>query len=161
MIVEKHKVVTLDYVLKDDSGNVIDQAQDGNFAYLHGANNIIPGLENALAGKTAGDALSVTIEPEQGYGQRDDSMSQVVNRSMFHPDDPIELGKQYHAQSPDGQTIVITITDIAGDDITIDGNHPLAGVNLNFDVTVVNVREASNEEIQHGHVHGPEGHHHD
>ncbi|WP_455203832.1 FKBP-type peptidyl-prolyl cis-trans isomerase [Kaarinaea lacus] len=160
MQIAKDKVVTLDYVLTDDNGNELDRSNDGNFAYLHGANNIIPGLETALAGKTAGDAVKVDVAPEEGYGQRNDSLTQVVTKDMFDPNAELEEGMQFHAQSPDGQHIVVTVTGINGDEVTIDGNHPLAGVNLNFDVKVVEVRDATEEELSHGHVHGPGGHDH-
>ena len=160
MQITEKMVVTLNYTLKDDDGNVIDSAQDGSFAYLHGAANIIPGLENALTGKTEGDSLSVTIEPAEGYGERNDNMTQVVSRDLFEGDNEIAVGMQFHAESPEGHPITVTVAKIEGDDITIDGNHPLAGVRLNFDVSVVGVREASTEEIDHGHVHGPGGHHH-
>lgn len=160
MQIAKDKVVTLDYVLTDDNGNELDRSNEGNFAYLHGANNIIPGLENALAGKTAGDAVKVDVAPEEGYGQRNDSLTQVVTKDMFDPNAELAEGMQFHAQSPDGQHIVVTVTGINGDEVTIDGNHPLAGVNLNFDVKVVEVRDATAEELSHGHVHGPGGHDH-
>lgn len=160
MQIEEKKVVTLNYTLKNDEGEVIDASNDGSFAYLHGANNIIPGLENALVGKAADDELSVSIEPAEGYGERNPEMVQVVDRNMFNEGDEINVGMQFHAQSPDGQMIIVTIADIDGDQITIDGNHPLAGVNLNFDVKVVEVRDATEEELDHGHVHGPGDHHH-
>mgnify|MGYP001814738028 FL=1 len=153
-------VVTIDYTLKDDNGTVLDSSTEGNFAYLHGAHNIIPGLENALSGKLAGDEVEVSVSPGEGYGERNDSMIQSVPRDMFDSEQEIQVGMQFHAQSPEGEMIVVTVTDVADDDITVDGNHPLAGVNLNFGVKVVDVREASQEEIEHGHVHGPGGHQH-
>jgi FKBP-type peptidyl-prolyl cis-trans isomerase SlyD len=153
-------VVTIDYTLKDDNGTVLDSSTEGNFAYLHGAHNIIPGLENALSGKSAGDEVEVSVSPAEGYGERNDSMIQSVPRDMFDSEQEIQVGMQFHAQSPEGEMIVVTVTDVADDDITVDGNHPLAGVNLNFGVKVVDVREASQEEIEHGHVHGPGGHQH-
>ena len=160
MSITAKKVVTINYTLKDDEGNVIDSAQDGSFAYLHGADNIIPGLEQALEGKTEGESLSVSVEPSNGYGERNDSMAQVVSKEMFEGDEEINVGMQFHAESPDGQPVVVTVTHLEGDNVTVDGNHPLAGVNLNFDVNVVSIREASEEEMEHGHVHGPEGHNH-
>ena len=153
-------VVTIDYTLKDDNGNILDSSNDGNFAYLHGSNNIIPGLENALTGKSAGDEVDVTVSPAEGYGERNDSMVQAVPRDMFDSEQEIEVGMQFHAQSPEGDMVVVTVTDVDKDDITVDGNHPLAGMNLNFGVKVVDVREATAEEMDHGHVHGPGGHHH-
>jgi len=156
MQIAEQKVVTLNYTLTDDEGKVLDQSQDGSFAYLHGANNIIPGLENALSGKAAGDNLDVSVSPEEGYGERNDALTQVVNREMFPADNPVEVGMQFHAASPDGRSVVVTVVGIEGDEVTIDGNHPLAGANLNFSVEVVGVREASEEELEHGHVHSAE-----
>lgn len=153
-------VVTIDYTLKDDNGTILDSSSDGKFAYLHGAHNIIPGLENALTGKSAGDEVNVSVSPAEGYGERNDSMVQAVSRDMFDSEQEIEVGMQFHAQSPEGEMIVVTVMDVADDNITVDGNHPLAGVNLNFGVKVIDVREATTEEIDHGHVHGPGGHQH-
>jgi len=153
-------VVTIDYTLKDDNGTVLDSSTEGNFAYLHGANNIIPGLENALSGKLAGDEVEVSVSPAEGYGERNDSMIQSVPRDMFDSEQEIQVGMQFHAESPEGDMIVVSVTDVEDDNITVDGNHPLAGVNLNFGVKVVDVREASEEEVEHGHVHGPGGHQH-
>jgi len=153
-------VVTIDYTLKDDNGNILDSSNDGNFAYLHGSNNIIPGLEHALTGKLAGDEVDVKVSPAEGYVERNDSMVQAVPRDMFDSEQEIEVGMQFHAQSPEGDMVVVTVTDVDKDDITVDGNHPLAGMNLNFGVKVVDVREATAEERDHGHVHGPGGHQH-
>jgi len=159
MVVNQNKVVTIDYTLKDNDGEILDQSQNGEFAYLHGASNIIPGLENALIDKKAGDTLSVTVPPEMGYGERNDSLSQVVPMNMFDSPDMVVVGQQFHAQGEDDHDIMITIIEINGDDVTIDGNHPLAGIELNFDVTVVDIRDATEEETSHGHVHQP-GHSH-
>lgn len=155
MVVEKNKVVTIDYKLVDDSGNVIDQSEDGNFAYLHGARNIIPGLEEALAGKSQGEDVEVRVPPEEAYGVRDNSKTQVVPRELFPADTEIEVGMQFHAQGPDGQNLLITVVGVNGDQVTVDGNHPLAGVGLNFQVKVRDIRDATEEEIGHGHAHGP------
>jgi len=160
MHIEARKVVTLNYTLTDNEGNVIDQSTDSSFAYLHGASNIIPGLESALAGKSAGDSLNVSVEPSEAYGERDPEKTQSVPRNMFPEDTEIEVGMQFHAQGPGGETLVVTIAGVEGDTITVDGNHPLAGVPLNFAVEVIEVRDASEEELDHGHVHGPGGHDH-
>ena len=160
MQIAKDRVVTLAYTLKDNDDNILDQSDDGSFCYLHGASNIIPGLEEALTGKMAGDELSVSIPPEQAYGVRDAAREQDVPRSAFPPDQDIEVGMQFHAQGPEGQAIMVTISKVEGDTITVDGNHPLADVHLNFDVRIMDIRDASPEEIEHGHVHGPHGHHH-
>lgn len=160
MQIENNKVVILNYTLKDGDGNVLDQSDDASFAYLHGAMNIIPGLENALTGKSMGDGLSVSIPPEEGYGVRDDARVQQVSKTMFEGGGEIEVGSQFHAQGPEGETLVVTIAEVLEDEVVVDANHPLAGKELNFDVTVVEVRDASAEELEHGHVHGPGGHHH-
>lgn len=160
MQISPNSVVTLHYTLKDDDGNIIDQSDDGSFLYLHGAMNIIPGLENALTGKSAGDELSVTVPPEEGYGLRDPERIQSVPKEMFENSADLAVGAQFHAQGPDGAAIVVTVSEINDDSVVVDGNHSLAGMALNFDVKVIDVRDASEEEITHGHVHGPHGHQH-
>ena len=160
MEIEKNRVVNLAYTLKDNDDNIIDQSDDGSFCYLHGASNIIPGLENALSGKSAGEELSVSVSPEDGYGTRDDQRIQDVPRNMFPPEQELEVGMQFNAQGPDGQAVMVAITRVESDTVTVDGNHPLAGVQLNFDVKIVEIRDATSEEIEHGHVHSPEGHQH-
>lgn len=162
MQIAPNTVASLAYVLTNTQGETLDQADNQQpFVYMHGAHNIIPGLENALTGKQAGDTLEVTIPPEQAYGLKDDSLMQEVPRSMFAgvEEEQIIPGAEFHAQTNAGmQTIVITAVN--GDIITIDGNHPLAGQTLHFDVTVLDVRAATKDEISHGHAHGPGGHHH-
>lgn len=160
MEITDNKVVTIDYTLKDDAGNIIDQSENGQFMYLHGARNIIPGLETALTGNKAGVELNITVAPADGYGERDESMLQVVSKDMFESADQISVGQQFHAQGPAGEVMTITVMEINGDQITIDGNHPLAGIQLTFAVAVVDVRDATDEEMEHGHAHGPDGHHH-
>lgn len=161
MQIANDKVVTIDYTLTDEAGGVIDKSDDGNFAYLHGASNILPGLESALEGKASGDEVAVKIAPEDGYGVHDDTKTQSVPRDMFPTDVDIAAGMQFQAQGPDGQYLLLTVTDVAEDVVTVDGNHPLAGVQLNFEVKVLEVRDATDEELSHGHVHGPGDHHHD
>lgn len=153
-------VVSIHYTLTNALGETIDSSvgQDP-LVYLQGAQNIIPGLENALTGKTVGDALQVTVEPAEGYGEIRDELIQEVDRSAFQGVDDIDVGMQFMAQTPWGEQPV-TVVKVEGDQITLDGNHQLAGETLNFDVEVVEVREATAEEVEHGHVHGPGGHHH-
>ncbi len=153
-------VVSIHYTLTNALGETIDSSvgQDP-LVYLQGAQNIIPGLENALTGKTVGDALQVTVEPAEGYGEIRDELIQEVDRSAFQGVDDIEVGMQFMAQTPWGEQPV-TVVKVEGDQITLDGNHQLAGETLNFDVEVVEVREATSEEVEHGHVHGPGGHQH-
>jgi FKBP-type peptidyl-prolyl cis-trans isomerase SlyD len=161
MLVAQDKVVLIHYTLTDDTGKVLDSSSGGEpLAYLHGQGNIIPGLEKALEGKQAGDKLNVRVEPSEGYGVRDDSLVQQVPRRSFGSVATLEPGMQFHAQSSQGHTRVVTVTRVQGDMVTVDGNHPLAGEVLTFDVEVAEVRDATGEELEHGHVHGPGGHHH-
>ena len=153
-------VVSIDYTLTDDQGTVIDSSEGrGPLAYLHGKNNIIPGLENALEGKSKGDSLQVKVSPAEGYGERSDELTQEIPKQMFEGNDDIQVGMQFQTMTESGPQVV-TVTKVDEETVTVDGNHPLAGENLNFDVTIVDIREASAEELDHGHVHGPEGHDH-
>ena len=155
MQVTRHKVVVIDYVLKDDDGNTIDQSSDGNFSYIHGTKSIIPGLEKAMAGKQAGDNLKVCIEPADAYGERDLANIQRVPRNLFPENIELKAGMQFQAASPEGNPLFVKVTAIENDEVIVDGNHPLAGINLNFSINVIDVRDASEEELAHGHVHGP------
>jgi FKBP-type peptidyl-prolyl cis-trans isomerase SlyD len=160
MRIADNTVVTIDYHLTNDAGEVIDSSRGREpLVYLHGASNIIPGLEGALAGKQSGDAVQVQVTPAQGYGERDEQLVQPVPRAAFQGVQDIQPGMRFAAQSPQGQRL-ITVVAVAGDQVTIDANHPLAGVTLNFDVKVVDVRAATPEELAHGHVHGAGGHQH-
>lgn len=161
MLVAQDKVVLIHYTLKNDAGSVLDSSEGGDpLAYIHGQGNIIPGLEKALEGKRKGDKLNVKVEPAEGYGVRDDSLLQQVPRRAFGSVPKIEPGMQFHAQTSQGHTRVVTVTHVQGDMVTVDGNHPLAGENLHFDVEIAEVRDSTEEEREHGHVHGPGGHHH-
>ena len=161
MQVARDKVVLIRYTLKNDAGEVLDSSDGGApLAYLHGQGNIVAGLETALDGKQAGDKLSVRVAAVDGYGVRDASLVQQVPRRSFGGVSNIKPGMQFHAQTAQGQMRVVTVTRIKGDMVTVDANHPLAGENLNFDVEVTEVRDATAEELEHGHVHGPSGHHH-
>jgi FKBP-type peptidyl-prolyl cis-trans isomerase SlyD len=160
MQLSKDKVATINYTLKNKDGEILDETNDGSFAYLHGARNIIPGLENALEGKEAGDKTSVVIEPKDAYGERSLEQIQRVPLSMFPDDAEIKEGMQFEAATPDGRPVIVTVTAIDSGEVVVDGNHPLAGEELHFDVEVIEVREASDEELEHGHVHGPNGHNH-
>jgi FKBP-type peptidyl-prolyl cis-trans isomerase SlyD len=139
---------------------VLDSSQGREpLAYLHGAGNIIPGLESALEGKNEGDQLNVQIPPDQAYGQRDERMVQPVPRTAFQGVADIQPGMQFQANTNAGPRL-ITVVGVEGDQVTVDANHPLAGATLNFDVTIRNVRDATSEEKSHGHVHGAGGHQH-
>jgi FKBP-type peptidyl-prolyl cis-trans isomerase SlyD len=160
MEISKNTVATIDYTLTSPDGQVLDSSKGREpLAYLHGASNIIPGLENALEGKKEGDSLQVTVPPGQGYGERDDRMVQSVPRANFQGSQEITPGMQFQAQTSQGPRVV-TVVKVDPDQVTVDANHPLAGMDLNFDVTVRGVRPASQEEIAHGHAHGEGGHHH-
>jgi len=155
MEIAKDTVVSMHYTLTDDAGKVLDSS-DGRepLNYLHGAGNIIPGLEGALVGKKEGDSLKVTVPPAEGYGEVNEELIQKVDRSAFQGVEKVEVGMAFEAKNPDGSAYAITIREINGDQITIDANHALAGVTLHFDVSVEGVREATAEELSHGHVHG-------
>jgi len=160
MQITAQKVVAIDYTLTDNEGNVIDSSQGREpLAYIHGSGSIIPGLESALEGKTAEDSLKVTVSPDMGYGERADDMIQEIPRDRFENADEITVGMQFHTENEQGMQIV-TVVDTTDETIKVDANHPLAGETLNFDVTIVEVRDASAEELEHGHVHGPGGHDH-
>ncbi len=160
MQISANMVVSIDYTLTDDQGTVIDSSEGrGPLAYIQGIGNIIPGLERALEGKSQGDSLKVSIAPEDGYGERSDDLTQAVPKQMFEGNDEIQVGMQFQTMTEHGPQVV-TVVAVDDEHVTVDGNHPLAGENLNFDVTVVDIREASAEELEHGHVHGPEGHDH-
>ena len=160
MQITKHAVAAIDYTLTDDSGEVLDTSQGRTpLAYLHGVGGIIPGLERELEGKAAGDSFEVRIAPEDAYGVRNEAMVQDVPRSQMPDGVEIQVGMQLQAQTNAGPQVV-TVVDVAEESIKLDANHPLAGVHLNFAVKVVEVREATAEELEHGHVHGPGGHDH-
>lgn len=160
MQIANEKVITIDYTLTDDAGEVIDSSEhDGPLSYLHGSGNIVPGLESALEGKTVGDALKVVVAPEDAYGERDEKLVQAVPREEF-PDGEIAVGMRFRADSPAG-TKVLTVVALNDAEVTVDANHPLAGRTLSFDVTVRGIRDATEEELEHGHVHDGHHHHHD
>jgi FKBP-type peptidyl-prolyl cis-trans isomerase SlyD len=159
MQIADNTAVSIHYTLTNDDGEVLDSSIDRDaLVYLHGSGNIISGLENALKGKSVGDKFNVRIAAEDAYGEFADEMIQIISRSMFEGIDNIEVGMQFHADVNYG-TGVVTVVDIDGDNITIDGNHPLAGQALTFNVEVVDIRPATKDEITHGHIHG-EGCHH-
>jgi FKBP-type peptidyl-prolyl cis-trans isomerase SlyD len=153
MNVAKNRVVSIAYTLTDDNNRVIDSSSPSeSFEYLHGFGNIIPGLEQALENKAQGDQFSVTIPAAEAYGERDDRMVLDVPLDRFQGVDSVRPGMQFHAETSAGFQLV-TVTKVADQTVTIDGNHPLAGLDLTFDVTVNGIREANAEELAHGHVH--------
>ncbi len=154
MQIEKDRIVSIGYKLTDDNGKLIEQSSEGKgLNYLHGSGNIIPGLERELEGRKQGEELSVTIPPDQAYGQRNDELVQQVPRSAFDSLDKLDIGMRVQAQDSNGRVITLKVVDIQNDQVTVDGNHPLAGQNLHFDIRVLDVREATSEEIDHGHPH--------
>jgi FKBP-type peptidyl-prolyl cis-trans isomerase SlyD len=160
MIIGKDTVVTMDYTLTDTAGKVLDSSNGAEpLSYLHGAGNIIPGLEQAMEGKNVGDTVKATVPPEQGYGVRREELVAPVQRKSFGGIKEIKPGMQFQANTEHGPRVV-TVVSVTDDEVTIDANHELAGKTLVFDVKIVNVRAATAEEVAHGHAHGPGGHHH-
>ncbi len=151
----KDVVASMNYVFKDDAGTVLDQSKDEPMVYLHGAGNLISGLESRLEGKSAGDKLEATVPPEEAYGVMDPARKQTVQGEMFPKDTVIEVGMQFHGADHSGNPLVVTVDSIDGDEIIIDGNHELAGKTLHFSVEITDVRKATKDELAHGHVHGP------
>lgn len=153
----KDKVVSIYYTLTDDTGKVLDKTgDDAVFSYLHGNGNIIPGLEKAIDGKNPGDAFQVRVEPDDAYGPRDDSHIFEMDKEPFDSVKDLAVGMQIPVETDHGVHI-LTIREINGDKVTVDANHPLAGVTLNFDVRLQDVRDATADEIEHGHVHDEDG----
>lgn len=160
MTIKPDSVVSIHYTLKDDRGEVLDSSSSGDpLTYLHGHSQLIPGLERQLEGKSAGDKLTVTVPPADGYGQYDEALVQQIPRRALKGISNVKVGMQLRAQTEHGSRTV-TITRLAGDLVTVDANHPLAGKNLNFEVEIADVRDATAEELSHGHAHGPGDHHH-
>jgi FKBP-type peptidyl-prolyl cis-trans isomerase SlyD len=160
MSIAQDQVVSIHYTLKNDTGEVLDSSSEGEpLSYLHGHGNLIPGLERELAGKNTGDRLQVKIPPAEGYGEYDKELVQRVPRRALKGIPNLKVGMRLHAQTEQG-TREVTVTQLQGDMVTLDGNHPLAGQSLNFEVQVADIRPATAEELEHGHVHAPGGHHH-
>jgi FKBP-type peptidyl-prolyl cis-trans isomerase SlyD len=154
------RVVLIHYTLKDDAGAVIDSSSGGEpLAYIQGHGNLVVGLEKALEGKADGSKVAVSVSPAEGYGKHDTGLIQRVPKRSLQGAGSIQKGMQFQARTDDGMR-VFTVTAVVGDMVTLDGNHPLADKTLHFDVQVVGVREATAEELEHGHVHGAGGHHH-
>jgi FKBP-type peptidyl-prolyl cis-trans isomerase SlyD len=155
------KVVDLSYALTNVKGELLDRAdRDEPFTYLHGASQIVPGLESALNGLKTGDKKKVIVSAADGYGEIDNDLHLTVKRTQFPADVKIEPGMQFETRGPDGTGTIFTIQGVTGEQVTIDGNHPLAGEELHFDVEVLEIRDATAEEKEHGHAHGPDGHGH-
>ncbi len=156
MQIAKHKVASIHYTLTDNEGKVLDSSAGREpLNYIQGIGNLIQGMEEGLEDKRKGDKVNLKVSPEKGYGLKSDKMVQRVPRSAFE-NQKIEVGMQFQTN----QGMLVTVTHVGLIEITVDGNHPLAGVELNFDVDVLSIREATEEELSHGHVHGPGGHPH-
>jgi len=159
MTIQKNSVVTINYTLRDDTGGLIESSEGQEpLTYLHGQGNIIPGLESSLEGKSAGESISVSVPPEDAYGVWEESNILNIPKEQFSGVDDIKAGMQFSVNSNEGEQIV-TVTKVEGETVIVDANHPLAGKTLNFDVTVVGIREATKDELDHRHAHGDGGHH--
>lgn len=160
MQIAADSVVLIHYTLKDNDGKVLDSSGGGEpLAYIQGHGNLVPGLEKALEGKKDGDAVAVTLSPDEGYGTRNEALLQRVPKRSLQGSGEIRKGMQFQAQTDEGLRVFV-VTAVVGDMVSLDGNHPLADQTLHFDVEVVSVRAATAEELEHGHVHGAGGHHH-
>jgi len=159
LTIKENRVVTIHYKLSDDEGTILDSSEgEEPLAYIHGTEGLVPGLEKALDNKKAGDSIKVKVEPSQGYGEILPDLVQELDREAFKDVEPLEVGLEFNAQGEDGNIQHIEVKKVESDKVTIDANHPFAGMNLNFEVKVVEIREATDEELDHGHVH--DGHHH-
>lgn len=156
MQITKHKVASIHYTLTNNEGKILDSSSGREpLTYIQGIGNLIPGMEEGLEGKSKGEKLSLKISPEKGYGVKDEALTQRVPRTAFGGQE-VKVGMQFQTN----QGGVVTVTHVGLSEITVDANHPLAGVELNFAVEVMDIRLATEDEIAHGHVHGPGGHHH-
>lgn len=158
MRVEKHKAVAIDYTLRDDAGEIVDSNADGDpLWYLHGVGSLIPGLESALDGRSKGDTFQSEVVPLEAYGERDDSLVQTFPREQFAGIEDLTLGAELIVEDDDGSEMMVVVVNMDDEQVTIDGNHELAGETLFFEVKVADVRDATAEEISHGHLHTAEG----
>jgi FKBP-type peptidyl-prolyl cis-trans isomerase SlyD len=158
--ISQNSVVTIQYTLTNDLKEVLDRSSAKDpLVYLHGTGSLIPGLEQSLEAHVAGEKLNVTVKPEDGYGVRNDKMLQNVQKSEFPKDEVLAVGMRFQVSGEDGP-MVLTVVEIKDEEVIVDANHPLAGVNLHFDVEIMDVRAATENELSHGHAHGPGDHHH-
>ena len=160
-MIEKNKVVSISYYLKNTQGEELDKANaDKPLEYLHGCGNIVPGLETALDGLKVGDKKEVTVEPGDGYGEILADLKMEIDRKAFPADQKIVPGMQFMAELADGKKHPFNVVEINDDKVRVDGNHPLAGQTLQFSIEIMKIRDATPEELKHGHAHGEGGHHH-
>jgi FKBP-type peptidyl-prolyl cis-trans isomerase SlyD len=161
MPIKQNQVVTINFTLKDETGEIIDSTQGNNpFSFISGNNQILPKLEESISIMLIGSKTNVKLNPVDAYGEYKEEAVQTVDRSEFPQDVELEEGMSFMAHTPEGKQVPLTIAGVEGDKVTVDFNHPLAGRALEFDVELLNIRDATLEELQHGHVHGPDGHHH-
>jgi FKBP-type peptidyl-prolyl cis-trans isomerase SlyD len=154
-------VVGMHYTLRDESGQILDSSRgEAAFQYLHGHSQIVPGLELALAGRIVGDKFSVEIAPEQGYGPYSADMTMQFSRSQFPEGATFEVGNEFELVGENQEILPARIIAVNEDTVTLDANHPLAGKKLFFEIEIASVREATKEELEHGHVHNEDDHHH-
>lgn len=162
MQVAEGKVVSFHYTLTSDQTEGVVDSSDGRepMPYLHGAGNIVPGLEARLLGKASGDKVTAEVPPSEAYGDRQEGLTQTVPRTSFPEDAPLQPGMQVMAETPEGQRIPLWLASVSDTEVTVDPNHPLAGHTLTFEVEIVEIRDATEDEKSHGHPHGPGGHNH-
>lgn len=159
--IQKNSVVGIHYTLTDTEGEVLDSTEgETPMLYLHGVGQLVPGLESKLEGAKIGDVCKVTVTPENGYGEFDEELQMEVPRDEFPEDMEFEVDMQFAAESGEGHIQIFRVLGVGEDTISVDGNHPLAGQTLHFEVQIVSLRDATAEEIEHGHAHGEGGHHH-
>jgi len=155
------KVIRFDYTLSDNDGEVIDSTEGQEpLAFIYGSTALKPALREKMEGRQSGDSFQVTVQPEEGYGLRDEKLIKEVGRDMFGDIEQIKAGMLFQTANADGATDMVTVVAVSDNTVTVDHNHPLAGVTLNFAIDVIEVRDATQEEINHGHVHGSGGHQH-
>ena len=160
MIAEKNKVVSFHYILKNDTGDELESSYEKDpMTYLHGANNIILGLEKAMEGHAIRDKFSAMLEPEEAYGVRNENNIQRIPLKRLKGIGKISVGQVLNLQTNKGP-VQVTVLKLGRFNVDVDGNHPLAGIQLTFEVEITDIRDATKEETQHGHVHGPGGHQH-
>ncbi len=161
MPLKSNQVVTMNFTLKDDSGNVLDSTKENNpFSFISGANQVLPKLEEKIGEMIIGSKKDVVLAPEDGYGVYQQDAVRTIKKSEFPEDIDLDKGMGFIAKSPQGKDVQFFIKEIEGENITVDFNHPLAGKTLHFDLELLNLRDATTEELNHGHVHGSDGHHH-
>ena len=154
LMIGNNSVVSIHYTLKNEAGEVIDSSEGNQpLMYLHSSNNLIPGLENELQGKSSGASFSTVIPPQQAYGEVRADLVQVISKDLFQGVESVETGMTFLAQGDGGAEQQVRVTAVSGDEITVDANHPMAGITLHFEFDIVNVREETEQEIEHGHVH--------